>query len=327
MRFLTIFILTITTLVATPVWYLNMQSINSYELIGYGEGKSYKEAKLVAKEDIAKQIKSTISSNTQKHTSLKNDNINNSFSKKITETTSVELQGLHVVNKKEIYGRYYVALSYENLPFEMRFAKKLNIKKCTNQQQNPYLRETTLFKKLNSQIGCKLDIKLLRKDAQWYLSYKEHLEVLSKDSFEELFVTIKPTSFEYEPSDFSLKERDEFSLKFAPRRDGFLSVLSVYEDGTVSVLFENQEVKKSTNLRFPSKKSEMFLEAGLLVPNRATFDNYIAILDEEKLNLSRFSPMNESLIKGERNKKFDELISFIKDKDFGTILIRTRPVN
>ncbi len=322
---LTLILLTVAPLLATPVWYLNMETINSYEIIGYGEGESFSEAKLMAKGEIAKQIKSTISSNTQQYISFQYEDIDKKSSKKTIETTSVQLQGLQVINKKREDDKFFIALVYENLPLEKRFARKVNSSTCKDEKQNPYLSKTPLFAKLNTALGCKLDIKLLRKDNLWYLSYENILEVLGADDFEELFVSVKPSDFEYEPSSFSLKESDEFFLKFTPKRAGFLSVLSVYEDGTVSVLFENQRVKKSQKLRFPSKKSDMFLEAGLLEPNRATFDNYIAILSDKKLNLSRFAPIDENLITGEQNKKFDELINFIKNRDFGVVLVRTRP--
>ncbi len=53
-----------THLLATPPnWYVNQSLLSeSYEIIGYGEGSTLREAKEISKSDISKMIQTTISS-------------------------------------------------------------------------------------------------------------------------------------------------------------------------------------------------------------------------------------------------------------------------
>ena len=52
---------------------------------------------------------------------------------------------------------------------------------------------------------------------------------------------------------------------------------------------------------------------------------YIVIFSKTTLNLSRFTQTDETIIKSERDKKFDELIYLLKDKEFSSLLIKTKP--
>ena len=59
-----------------PKWYYNLESNNSDIIIGYGSGKSEKEAKNNALNDIVSQIAVTIKNEIQKTQSLNSNNYN-----------------------------------------------------------------------------------------------------------------------------------------------------------------------------------------------------------------------------------------------------------
>ena len=257
---------------ATPTWYLNVKAKNSYEIIGFGEGTTLKEAKLFAKDDIAKQIQTSVASTAQRDVSLHNEELHKSFSSRTIEKTNVELQDVKLIESAKVNDTFYVALSYENLSFEKRFTKNVKKTKCSDELQNPYLSSTHLFKKLNDAIGCKLNIKLLRKNSAWYLTYKEYMQVVPKNIFEELFISTTNKNFGFIPSQSKLLQGDQFYFNFESKQNAYLSVLDVYEDGTVSIIYENKKIFKNKQLKVPDENFEYNLEAGLYEEGKATYD-------------------------------------------------------
>ena len=151
------------------------------------------------------------------------------------------------------------------------------------------------------------------------------MQVVPKNIFEELFISTTNKNFGFIPSQSKLLQGDQFYFNFESKQNAYLSVLDVYEDGTVSIIYENKKIFKNKQLKVPDENFEYNLEAGLYEEGKATYDIFLAILSPTMLNLSRFSNADEDLVTGEANKKFDELLEFIKNKEFATVLIRTKP--
>lgn len=321
-----LFVLSISNAGSIPNWYLSLKANKSNsEIIGYGEAKTLEEAKVKARENIAKQIKTTIESTAIHNISSNNDNLHNLYSKKIQEKTVATLQDIKLLkNYDNEEGRVFVALSYENIPFINRMAKKLDLSKC-KEKQNSYMKKTLLLTKINKQTNCTPHIKLQRKNNLWYLVHKNSIQELPSEFFEELYTSVENENINLKPSKKILKDGDEFYFTATPKQSGYLSLLTVYENGTVTVLIPNIQVKKNKIIQLPDENYGEALEAGLVKLNQPTHDLYVAIYSQKKLNLSRFEQAAQELSKVENSKKFDELINKLDGYSFSTILLRTKP--
>jgi len=309
-----------------PTWFYSLKPNKELsQVIGYGQAKNLEEAKIKAREDIAKQIKTIIASTSTQTTSLSNNSLYNIYNKKINEKTVEMLQDIkllkkHINEDKEVF----VALGYENIPFLSRLIKKLDLSKCS-EKQNSYLKNTILLTSINSMTSCSPNIQLQRKDKLWYLIHKNSIQELPIEFFEELYTSVENRNINLKSSKKVLKDGDEFYFKITPKEDGYISLLTVYEDGTVTVLLPNVKVEENKITQLPNESYGAVLEAGLINKNQPTHDLYVAIYSKKRLNLSRFEQASSDLSNDEDSKKFDELINKLDAYEFSTLLLRTKP--
>ena len=103
---------------------------------------------------------------------------------------------------------------------------------------------------------------------------------------------------------------DEFLFVVKSSEDGFVSIMSVYEDGTITTLVKNAKIKKDKLTNLPDEKSDATPVAGILEKGKETFDMYVVIWSDKKLNFDRFGDGNNENMEDERYKNFGELAEF-----------------
>lgn len=305
-----------------PQWYKTQNIIpkKSYEAIGYGHGKTIKEAKSNAKENIALEIVSHVES---KYESISTDKYRHSKSE-LKVSTQLDLQALRIVRKEYKNNHYFIALMYENLDLSQKIKKTLKLTKCTNENVNSYMSQTILHKKITSALECQLDMKIDRKNNAWYLKYKEHLFLLNEDEFEELFITTKSKYISLNPSRTRLREGDRYHFNIATQDKSYVTIFNVYQNGIVTILTNSHKINK--NLRLPKMNATIGFESGLFENNPNTLDLYIAVKSKQPLDVSRFEEVSYGF-ENKSNKmafKFDELIEFIDAYEYSSVLIRTK---
>lgn len=308
---------------AYPQWYKHreLQSTVKYEVIGYGQGDTIKEAKTNAKEDISQTLISKIDSSFTSQTITHNDNFNERTKSNLKITSKVSLHNLKTIKQEQLNGVFYIALKYKNLDLAYRIKTTIGSLQCNKNQYNNYLSRTPLIKELTASIGCKLDFKLDRRNQAWYLKYNEHLFLLSDDEFEELYVSKINDKFEFTSSKIVLTDGDSFHFALNSKREGYVTLLNVYENGTVTLLQPSILIKNS--IQVPSIDSENYFEAGLVTEGVNTYDLYVAIYTKKPLDMSRFEYANEDLAESELAYKFDELINLIDTYEYSSMLMRT----
>jgi len=308
---------------AYPQWYKHreLQSTVKYEVIGYGQGKTIKEAEANAKEDIAQTLISKVHSSFTSETSVYNDTFTNKNEAKLKITSNIHLHNVKAIKKEQLNNIFYVALKYKNLDLAYRIKTTIGSLQCNKKQYNNYLSRTPLIKELTASIGCKLDFKLDRRNEAWYLKYNEHLFLLSDDEFEELYVSKINDKFEFTSSKRVLTDGDSFHFALNSKREGYVTLLNVYENGTVTLLQPSILIKNS--IQVPSIDSENYFEAGLVTEGVNTYDLYVAIYTKKQLDMSRFEYANEDLAESEIAYKFDELINLVDTYEYSSILMRT----
>ena len=309
-----------------PQWYKyrELQTTLKYEIIGYGKGKTIKEAEATAKEDISQTLISKVDSSFTSETSSNNDTFIDKNKAKLKITSNVNLHNLKTIKQEQFDNIFYVALKYKNLDLANRIKTTIGNFKCNEKKSNNnYLLQTPLIKKLTSALGCELDFKLDRRNEAWYLKYKEHLFLLSDSEFEELYITIKNNNFNFKSNKKVLTDGDSFYFTFNSKKSGYITLLNIYENGITTLLQSSIPIKNT--IQIPSKNSENYFEAGLVKDGVNTYDLYVAIYTKKPLDMSRFEYANEDLAQSELAYKFDELIDVINKYQYSSIFIRTIP--
>jgi hypothetical protein len=284
------------------------------------------EARTMAQKEIANSIQTQIISENIFETSEINDVVNEKVKLYLEVKTDVVLNEVRKIKEEKKKKKWYVALIYENLPIEKKFAKRISILDYEIEKQNKYLVKSPLIKAINEELNCKPDIKLTRKNKLWYLAYENLLLPLSPDEFEKLFISYESDKISLNPTKSSLLlEGDVFSFSVESKQNGFLSIINVYEDGECFIISSNQPIMPNNPISIPNESSDNQLVAGLFIENQPTYDLYVALFDKEEINLSRIQTAGDIVEKEEWHYKFDEVLKMMNENEFCTVLIRTRP--
>ena len=264
------------------------------------------------------RLTSSFTSTTTTH----NDSYTKQEKASLKVTSKLNLHNLITIKQKQQNGIFYVALKYKNLDLNYRVKTTIDNYTCNDKKIDNYLQKTLLLKELTTSLGCQLDFKLDRRNEAWYLKYKEHLFLLSNDEFEELYISTSNDSISMKSSKKVLYDGDSFYFTFHSKKSGYVTFIDVYENGIVTLLQESTPIKNT--LQVPSNKNENHFEAGLVEEGQNTHDLYIAIYSESPLDMSRFNYASEELAENELAYKFDELIEFLKNYEYTTVLLRTK---
>ncbi len=309
-----------------PVWFSDMSFPSTHtKLVGYGEEKNLPLAIANAKASISGQIKTQISSNMIQNNTLKNEIYNHEVIQNQQSSTQATMTDTTVLKQEKVGDMWYVAVEFENIPTLQKFINKLPIN-LTDEPQNSYLMKTELFDELHKTIGKSIDAVLVRKDGAWYLKYKDVLQNIDERNFEDLFTSSKDQNLS-----LTLNKRipllydgEKFSFTLSSTNDGFVSLLDVFEDGSVAVLSTNIPISKNSLISIPNIKDKNDFEAATLTQGKDSFDLFVAIYSEKPLNLDRFIIADANLQTSENAKSFDKLIGFLNGKQFATLKITTK---
>ncbi len=324
MKKLLLTIILLTSAQATPTWYHTLDDSAQNYYVGYGQARSDKKARNLALDDIASQISTTVDNSLQQSTRVQNDTVHTDVKKSSSHKSYAKLHGYRPLNYEQIDGIHYIALSYENIPSIDKFNKALSKLSDTNDKvQNSYLKNTNIAKKLNKNV----DFSLLRKDKLWYIKYQDIQQVLDSSDFNHFFSSQKSPalSIRTNKNRSVLYEGDEFFFKVQSKKSGFITVFTVYEDGTVSTLMRNSPIDTNHNLNIPDKENSSIFQAGLIEEGVETFDLYVVLFTPQETTFDAFALADESLVDSEKYKNFDELIKLMNTHAFTTLKVITKP--
>lgn len=293
--------------------FVLFNSLYATVYIGKGIGKSEQEAKQNALIDISSQISTKIDSSlTTRKTREKKD-----VEIKSSQKTKASLSDYKLLNLEYKDGNYFVKIEYENIPSLDKFVKKIKGKYTKKQ----------IIKSIEKDFGKSLDLELVRKDKMWYLKYTNIMQVLDKKDFEKFLKTTVNNELIINTNKKNniLYEDDEFYFKVKSSKKGFVSILTVYENGTVSILMKNINIKANKEESIPDKEFESVPIAGLIEKGVETFDMYIAIYSDKKIIFDKFASADDELIEDERYKNLDQLLDFLENKNYSTLKVLTKP--
>ena len=301
---------------ASPSWMFNIDHEESI-IIGYGVGASLAEAKQNALSDITNSISVQVASNIHRSTSDINGKITNNASANITTASQAHLSGVKYIKIAEEKDHWYVAAQYNDSPFSVRF-KKLLYGVKQNEQQNSYLKGTSLFHTLNNEINYTLNYEIIRKDNLWQVKYGNSILPLEQENFYNLFSAQKRDDLSIIANKKIYKENDEMYFNIQHKSPGYISILYVEHNGKVGILLDNYYSK--TNFIYPDTKAEdLFLISNPY--GRTIHELYVVLYSKQRLNLHEFEDISNKQL-DESNYNFHKLIKLLNIYSFSTYTIK-----
>ena len=316
---------------ANPVWYYNLPASKANTYIGFGSGLDEAHAKEEAFNDITSQISVSVDTTMSKKQRLYNKEYHSTEEFRSLQKSSAVLYDYSLRKSEYSDGKYFVAVEYENIPSLDKFVNKIvstyMLENLKNEKQNTYVRKTQIAKKLRKKLGKDINFSLVRKDKKWYIQYKKVLQVLDQKDFGKFFSSIHSNTLKLNTNKKRniLYNEDMFFFKVKSSKAGYLSILTVYEDGTVSTLMRNIHVEAAELTNLPDEDFESIPQAGLMKRGIETYDLYVLLYSKKRIIFDSFAYADEELIDEEKYKNFDELIEFINDKDYATLKVVTKP--
>ena len=283
----------------TPKWFKNkeLKALSKYEVVAYA-----KDTTLAKAQDKAIQnIVFTMFNRANK-----------------SSIGQLDMANLNTLKQEQKDGEFFVALSYINDNFVYKVKSTIGTFECDGEKVNPYMKQTKIFDSFN----CNLNIKLERKNKEWYLKYKKNLFALTNEQFKEFFVATKSNKFDFKISKKSLVEEDKFYFTFKTKKRGYITLLDVYKNGIVTLLDTSVDIKRK--LYIPAIKDGYKYEATTLNYGENTYDLYVAIFTKKPIELDMFEYKNQDMTTNEKAHKFGELIDILDGYEYSTILVKTK---
>lgn len=305
-----------------PLWYAGRDiTVGSDRLVGYGTGATAAAAEIMAKRDIAGQIKVTVDSRTTIERRHERVNDDESWQEKfydVVNTRSQVVLGRTPVVKKERRGRqYYVALEYDNrsLPAKIKAACKLSgVAKDSEIGANRGYKAALPFSRALSLQGLSADtFRIRRQHGLWYVDICGQSWWIAPDIwYQQFYAEKKDTSclrLRITPQS-RLATGDRYFVKITALADGYISLFHVNETGQVLRLLLNRPVTAGQTLVYPDQSQYSGLVAEAEDFDR-TRDLIIGLWSAEPAQrFSAFMAVNESFLKpdDERACSYGQLI-------------------
>jgi len=292
MRLLFILLLTVFFTLpsfAAPKWYLNQEVVHqSFEILGYGEGKTKDEAFMNAASEISSQIIVSVSSKSEFYSST---NGGTSQNKEIKAQTSAILKGLQTV-KSEKDDLFYVAVRFINLPLVSQVALRQGTEACAKPENNKYLNQTAFAAEFKEKVGCLPLITWYKTSGVWFAEVEGESYIVPANDFIKLFREGGSDKIVLQPSKSLLKHKEAYHFLINLKEDGYFSLFQMNQSGSVNMLIENEEVKSGMELIYPDIEKYDGLEAMLPDGTDSDKDMAFAALCSDKLDTGLFEEIS-----------------------------------
>lgn len=315
-------------LFANPSWYHNINKNDPNKYIGYGQGSSLVKAKESALVSICSQMSTSVSTSFKKNKKNVNGDLRSYDEFTSEQTSAATISDYKILKSTQENGVHYIAVEFENIPSLDKFVSKVKARGIPiDTFQNSYLKHTMISKKLNKAFKQNINFELFRKDKEWHLKYGGTIQKLDNKDFSKFFTSVESENLaiKLDKKRKILYDGETFYFEVNSKKKGYVSILTVYENGTVSTLVRNIPMKKGVKENVPDKDFETIPEAGLLLKGVETYDLYVAVYSEVKINFDQFAYADSSIINEEKYKNFNDLIELIEDKTYATLKVVTKP--
>jgi hypothetical protein len=297
---------------SSPQWFSrkSLQHAEN-EIIGYARAEELNVAKQSAKCDIVEMLQVDVTSILNIETQSSMDKYKRTSNRKIKTSTTLRLNNLKILKQEKNNNIWYVAIVYDNLSLAQKIIRATNPKR--ENFNNPYLKETKLFKALKDKFGFYPKAKIYAQNGQYYIAIDNQQFLISQQEFIELFTNREHQKIEIKLKD-RLKHNEMYFINTQFREFGFASLFLVYEKGMVVNMFKNIELVDG-NFTYPNKEEYDGLRATIdgAKENR---DMFVVLLCKQKED---FWQINQMSIEEEKDSfTFGDLIDLMWKCAFAT---------
>jgi len=248
------------------------------------------------------------------------DKYNKTSHNKINTSTHVRLNNLKVIKQERIDNRWFVAISYSNLPLAQKIINRITPK--VEKFNHLYLKNTKLFQRLKDRLGFYPKAKIYAQNGQYYISIDNQPFLISEDEFIKLFANIENPKINIKTKD-RLKNNELYFINTESKSFGFASLFLVYEKGMVVNMFKNIELDNA-NFTYPNKNKFNGLKAIISNNKQESRDMFVALLCQQKEDFGLFNQVSTII---EKNSfMFGYLVDLMEEKcTFATKILTIIP--
>ncbi len=318
-----------------PAWMYNLSASDDMKL-GYGEGTTMQAAEANARSEIAHSIKVTLTEKYSKTEQLKNDDYSKDIERKIEEEVDIELTGLRTLKSENKDGTYYVALEFDGRSLQKKIKSCISPDKKLKMMSssNPY--SHTFFSKELHKIFPELSTvpeydvvytnglyKLLLDDKEFNIG-QDAIEKFLFDYGDSSFnISLVPHMDDGSQSSSQLKEGTYFHLDIKLSEPGYLSLLSIDEEGKVCMMFDNEKVSEKQTITFPDLELYDGLRTEIISRHISALESYVAVLCKEKQRYTHFEDLGETVNTNKRSQRFPRLYNDIQSCKYTSVVLET----
>jgi len=289
----------------TPVWYNQSNSLKD-QVLGYAEAPTCKEAKTLAREDIAKQLHVEIDSLFNLDETAHTKQIHLSINETLSRMT---LHDIKLVSSETIDNRCYVKLSYCTKPLSIKASIEAQKSHVEKMKKDNLLYHTLFSKMLKKSLGY---------IPRYYVSFgtnpmlhigSESFSISQYELTTFLFEVESPfVNLAIEPKQ-NLHVKELYKLEINSIADGYISVIYIDEFFTSQIVIKNHYIYSNHILELPAR--ENYIQANISSNMLKIKEMYLVLFCDNIVDLSTFEKLDSTLQVDSNALKFSELIPLV----------------
>ncbi|WP_418641490.1 LPP20 family lipoprotein [Vibrio chaetopteri] len=283
-----------------PNWYQQREYTNTnHTLIGYGIGNSQLEARESAISEIASALSTQFSQQSQ--TVVEENNGETSYISRVEYqlNTHTNLHGLTLLNQANSGNKYYVVYQFDKRTTATRMVA--NGYHCA--EDSSYLYRTAVFQKLEDELGCVPQAKLIFHNNYWALKSNDYYYPLEGNSIAALFSEQANPYIKASAVPHRLVGNAPYSIHVSTHQAGYLSLFTLSDNGELQDAHLNLKVNDGFKSRYPDPARYEGLRIAIPEGSDRVKEMIIATLCDQPIVLPSTNPIQTNPDMVERNQK------------------------
>lgn len=311
-----------------PEWFLerNIQS-NNGQVLGYGYGRDYEEAKASAMSDIAYQLEVEFNSTLTKTTSTGFASIDSSRHT-ISVSADMLLNNL-AEHKKEVSDHgVYALLSYRDSSLLHTMLSLIDGTTCDDlrlMKNSNFLQYTPAHQAVKQRLGCFAEINYWFRNNRWYVQYKDQHAQISSEDLKQFYTEHKNPSVALQLTDEVIESSNLYQILVTARKEGYMSLFQISAEGNSQLLLDNVPVTGGDLVSYPDMRHYLGLQARNDSKSIAIKDLLLVALCPVTRNMSPIAAIHDDAPTSDNRQFLSYLMQEIDACDVSTQFLTILP--
>lgn len=311
-----------------PNWFLDRDiEPGKGQILGYGYGLDYDNAKVSALNDIADQISVKLNSTLNKTTTTGLDGVNTSHHA-ISISTDVLLENLNELKKVvRTYG-VYVVFNYQPSSLVDAIVSLIGGASCEDislMSDSSFLQYTPAYQALHHKLGCFPELTLWFRNNRWHVQYMDKYAQISSEDIKQFYTGYKNPNVVLQLTDAVVENEGLYQLLLTARKEGYMSLLQISAEGSSQLLLDNVPVTSGDRVSYPDKHQYLGLQAINEMHGVAIKDLIVVALCTHAMNIPPLAPVHDTALTTDNRQFFPYLIQELDACDVSTQFLTILP--